>query len=64
MRYGLDKYFVMRRKTGLWIYEVQVKENYRQSGHQKVWDMVLSIIGKIKLNWQNALDGCFRVWLS
>jgi hypothetical protein len=34
----------MKRKTGVCIYEVQVKENYRQSGHKRVWDMVLSIL--------------------
>ena len=34
--------FIMKRKTGVCIYEVQVKENYRQSGHKRVWDMFLS----------------------
>ena len=44
--FGLDKYFVMKRKTGVCIYEVQVKENYRQSGHKRVWDTFLSDYGK------------------
>jgi hypothetical protein len=35
----------MKKKTGIWIYEVQMKENYRQSGHERVWDMFLSDYG-------------------
>ena len=39
--------FHYEEKTGLWIYEVQVKENYQQSEHQRVCDMVLSNYGKL-----------------
>ena len=54
----------MKRKTGVCIYEVQVKENYRQSGHKRVSDTFLSIIGKGEIGWKNALMGCCTVWLS
>jgi len=40
--------FHYEEKTGLCIYEVQVEENYQQSGHKRVWDMVLSNFGKVK----------------
>jgi len=37
----------MKKKTVLRIYEVQVKENYRQRGHKRVWDIVLIDYGKV-----------------
>ena len=45
LRFGPDKFFVMKRKTRLCIYEVQVKANDQQSGHKRVWDMFLSDYG-------------------
>jgi hypothetical protein len=45
MRSEPEKYFVIKIKTGVYIYEVQENENYRQSGHQKVWDIFLSDYG-------------------
>ena len=54
----------MKRKAGVCIYEVQVKENYRQSVHKRVWDVFLSIIGKGFSGCKSALMGCCTVWLS
>ena len=34
--------FVSEKESGILTYEVQTRENDRQSGYQKVWDMVLS----------------------
>jgi hypothetical protein len=39
--------FRYEKKTWLGIYEVQVKGNIGQSGHKRVWDMFVSIIGKV-----------------
>jgi len=54
----------MKKKTGICIYEVQVKENYRQRGHKRVWGMVLS-------NYEEGSSGCkgksmgfYTLWLS
>jgi hypothetical protein len=53
-----------KKKTGLCIYEVQVKENYRHRGHKRVWDMVWGDYGNCEFSWKCALIGCLMVWIS
>jgi hypothetical protein len=36
-----------KENRDMYIYEVQVKEKYQQSGHQRVSDTFLSISGKV-----------------
>ena len=54
---GFPNFTCLEKKAG-YGHEVQEKENYRQRGYEKVWDMVLSIIGKGYSGCKSALMGC------
>lgn len=44
--------------------KVQVRENYPQRRYKMVLDTVLINYENSELNWQNALTGWYKVWLS
>jgi hypothetical protein len=46
------------------MYDVQARENDRQRGFQKVWDMVLSDYRKHEFNLKCIWTACYTFWQS
>jgi len=60
---GFPNFPCLKKKTD-YGHEVQARENDRQRGYGKVWDMDLSNYGKHEFNLKCIWTACYKFWQS